>query len=78
MQRMTRTDPSDKQLKVLEFIKYFIYNNGYSPSMREIKEAMGWSCDSTAYDAVNGLAKLGYIRRERHKARSITLTGKEH
>lgn len=73
MKRMTESNASEDQLRALEFIKDFIFSNGYSPSMHEIAVAMNWKSDSTAYDAVNGLVKHGYVRKEKFKPRTITV-----
>ncbi len=71
MQRMTKTDPSDTQIEVLKFIDKFMKKNGYS-----LSTVMGWAADSTAYDSLEGLVRLGYIRREKGKVRSIKLLRK--
>lgn len=76
MQRMTKTDPSDTQIEVLKFIDKFMKKNGYSPTLHEISTVMGWAADSTAYDSLEGLVRLGYIRREKGKVRSIKLLRK--
>lgn len=76
MQRMTKTDLSDTQIEVLKFIDTFMKKNGYSPTLHEISTAMGWAADSTAYNSLEKLVRLGYIRREKGKVRSIKLLRK--
>ncbi|WP_430095196.1 MarR family transcriptional regulator [Paenibacillus cisolokensis] len=54
-----------RQYEVLEFIKFFITQNGYSPTVREISEHMGYSSASTAFSIVERLAKKGHVRKNR-------------
>ncbi|WP_431785723.1 LexA repressor [Paenibacillus lactis] len=54
-----------RQYEVLEFIKSFIARNGYSPTVREISEHMGYSSASTAFSIVERLIKKGKIRKNR-------------
>ena len=54
------------------FIKEFIKNNNYSPSMREIANSTGRSID-TIFNHVYKLKDLGYIDFVEGKARTIRL-----
>lgn len=54
-----------RQYEVLEFIKAFISKNGYSPTVREIREHMGYNSASTAFCIVERLIKKGQIRKNR-------------
>jgi repressor LexA len=61
-----------KQLKVLNFIKTFIEENSYSPSIREIADNFSISAKG-AQDNVNALRRKGYIRSEYRKPRTIAV-----
>ncbi|EHB50097.1 MarR family transcriptional regulator [Paenibacillus lactis] len=54
-----------RQYEVLEFIKAFISKYGYSPTVREISEHMGYSSASTAFSIVEALVKKGCVRKNR-------------
>lgn len=54
-----------RQYEVLEFIKGFISKNGYSPTVKEISEHMGYSSASTAFSIVERLIKKGHIKKSR-------------
>uniref|UniRef100_UPI00403ED900 LexA family protein n=1 Tax=Paenibacillus sp. FSL W8-0194 TaxID=2921711 RepID=UPI00403ED900 len=62
---MNNKPPTRRQNEVLEFIKEFISKNGYSPTVREISEHMGYSSASTAFSIVERLIKNGQIRKNR-------------
>jgi len=77
MRRATRTpkEPlplTPKQIRVLTFIRNFINARGYSPTMQEIADTLGVS-KVTAFDHVEELIAKGYLKRSRHKARSLRL-----
>lgn len=62
---------SDKQLKILDFIKSELSAKGYPPSVREICEAVGLRSTSTVHGHLEKLEKSGYIRRDSTKPRAI-------
>lgn len=61
-----------KQLRVLMFIRDFLHANGYAPTMQELADEFGIS-KVTAFEHVSNLQRKGYVRRLRHKARSLRL-----
>jgi len=61
-----------KQLRVLKFIRDFIRTRGYSPTMQELGDHFKVS-KVTVFEHVVALQKKGYLRRTRHKARSLRL-----
>ena len=65
---------SERQRKILEFIKSFSLENGYPPTIREIGEAVGISSTSVVNYNLNALQKEGYIIRDRTVSRGIRLT----
>ena len=56
MSKLTKTDE-----KVLCFIKNFMLENGYTPSIREICKGMGYASSGSAYEHFERLKELGYI-----------------
>jgi len=64
---------SNKQLKILEFIKDELHNKGYPPSVREICQAVGLKSTSTVHGHLEKLEKYGYIRRDHTKPRAIEI-----
>ena len=70
-------DITEKQRKVLEYIKNEIRTNGYPPSVREICAGIGVSSTSTVQGYLDRLEKFGYIRRENTKNRTIKIVETE-
>ena len=63
-----------RQREVFDFIEKFIAEVGYSPTIREIGKACGFS-EKAAFDHMNALVRKGMIeRREDYVPRSIKLT----
>jgi repressor LexA len=65
---------SPRQRRVLEFIRRFIGEHGYPPTIREICEACEISSTSVANYNLRRLAEAGYIRRSDRLSRAIELT----
>ncbi len=64
---------SDKQKKILEFLKEEIKAKGYPPSVREICDAVGLKSTSTVHGYLERLEKKGFIRRDPTKPRAIEI-----
>jgi len=64
---------SERQRRILEFIKSFSLDNGYPPTIREIGEATDISSTSVVNYNLNALQKEGYIIRDRTVSRGIRL-----
>ncbi len=64
-----------KQQKILNFITQFTAGQGYPPSVREIGDAMGLKSPSTVHAHIKRLREMGYIEKDDHKTRAITVTG---
>jgi len=60
-----------KQKEVLDFIKNFTDEQGYSPSLEEVAEHFGLASPSTAHYYVEKLRTDGYLSKEAHNARTI-------
>ncbi len=62
---------SEKQQKLLEYLKKCILERGYPPTVREICEEMSLKSTSSAFNHLEKLEAAGYIRRDPAKSRSI-------
>lgn len=61
-----------KQLRVLTFIRDYSNARGYAPTMQELADEFGVS-KVTVFEHIAALQKKGYLKRARHKARSLQL-----
>ncbi len=64
---------SERQSKILSFLKTFTLDNGYPPTIREIGEAVGISSTSVVNYNLDALQRLGFIYRDRTVSRGIRL-----
>jgi repressor LexA len=64
---------SSRQQQVLDFLRRFIRENGYPPSVREIGEAVGLSSPSSVHSHLQILENKGRIRRDASSARAIAV-----
>ena len=67
----TRLTP--KQLRILTLIRDYQRKHGYSPTMQELADALSVT-KVTVFEHVTGLEKKGFLRRSKHRARSLELT----
>jgi len=70
---------SGKQQRILDFIRTFIDDHDYPPSIRQIQEACDISSTSVVDYNLRALEKSGHIRRDREVSRAIEVlhgTGK--
>ena len=67
MEKLTK-----KQTNILNFIKDFIFKNGYPPTIREVADQFKIYVRA-AQDHLKALERKGYIVREKGKTRSICL-----
>jgi repressor LexA len=66
-------DLNKRQQQVLDYIKKFVREKGYPPSVREIGKAIGLSSSSTVHNHLTQLEKKGYIRKDPTKPRAIEI-----
>ncbi len=64
---------SQKQSEILEYMKNEIINRGFTPSVREICEAVHLKSTSSVHSHLETLEKNGYIRRDPTKPRAIEI-----
>jgi repressor LexA len=62
---------TQREQSTLDYIIDTIINKGYSPSVRDIKSAIGFKSTSTVYNCLRKLENEGYIQKEDGKSRTI-------
>ncbi|HWC31192.1 MAG TPA: transcriptional repressor LexA [Dehalococcoidia bacterium] len=67
---------SAKQNSILRFIRDFIREHDYPPSIRDIQDGCGISSTSVVDYNLKALERLGHIRRDREVSRAIELVGR--
>ena len=73
---MARGKLSDRQRKILDFIRMFGLQSGYPPSIREIGKAVGISSTSVVNYNLNRLVEQGHLDRDQNVSRGLRLTEK--
>jgi repressor LexA len=68
-----RTELTEKQRQILEFIVERVSEQGLPPTLREIAEKFGLQSVRSAQTHLDALAKKGFIRRLAGKSRGIEL-----
>jgi len=66
---------SVKQKRIADFIRQFLVNRGYPPSVRDIQAGCGISSTSVVAYNLDILEKAGHIRRHPEVSRGIELIG---
>ncbi len=64
---------TDRQTRILDYIRYVTRVRNYPPSVREIGEAVGLSSSSTVHNHLNQLERRGLIKRDPSKSRTVQL-----
>ena len=64
---------TERQIKILDYIRYVTKVRNYPPSVREIGEAVGLSSSSTVHNHLNQLERRGLIKRDPSKSRTVQL-----
>ena len=64
-----------RQSEILQYIKDFLVDKGYPPSVREIGTAVGLKSSSTVHRYLAMLEENGAIRRDATKPRAIDIMG---
>ena len=68
---MPRT--SNKQAEILNYLRSFLSENGYAPSVREICAAVGLRSTSSVHYHLSELRRRGLIEMENNKNRTVTV-----
>ncbi|MFC1687428.1 transcriptional repressor LexA [Patescibacteria group bacterium] len=64
--------PKQKQ-KILAFLKDYIKDNGYAPTLTEIAKKFNLSSLATVHEHIQFLEKRGFIKRDASAARGISI-----
>lgn len=67
----------ERHKQILEFVKKFIEDNGYSPTIREISKGIGLKSTSNTFWHVQKMKELGLLQGPETTPRSITVPGME-
>jgi repressor LexA len=67
---------SSKQQAILRFIRDFIHEKDYPPSIRDIQDGCGISSTSVVDYNLKALERSGHIKRDREVSRAIELVGR--
>lgn len=68
---------NEKQMQIYKFIKSYINEKSYPPSVREICAAVGLSSTSTVHGHLERLERKGLIKRDPTKPRTIEVVEKD-
>lgn len=68
---------TEKQQKILDYIKEEILEKGYPPTVREICDRVGLSSPSSVHSHLSSLEANGYIKRDPSKPRAIEIVDDE-
>ncbi len=72
-----KTELSKTQKKVLDFLKNFVQERGYPPSLREIAFQFGLKGPRAPHKTLTILEKKGYIRRAPGGSRTVEILNRE-
>jgi repressor LexA len=65
---------TDRQRAILDYLRGFVDEHGYPPTVREIGEAVGLRSPSTVHAHLAQLERAGHLRRDPTKPRALELT----
>jgi len=68
-------DMTPRERSVFDYIKNSLNDNGYAPSVRDIRDALGFKSTSTVHMYLTRLADRGLITRDGGKSRAIHMDG---
>ena len=63
----------EKLIKVMDYIKKFTEENGYTPSVREIGKECGIKSTATVHSYIAKLQTKGYLNKTDNKKRAVTI-----
>ncbi len=68
---MVELNLTKRQQEIFEFVKRYVGDHGYPPTVRDIGKAIGLTSSSTVHAHLANLEKLGLLRRDPTKPRAI-------
>ena len=60
-----------RQKQILDYLRGFIDEHGYAPSLDEIRAAFNYTSLATVHEHLSNLQRKGYIRRSYRESRSV-------
>ena len=63
----------EKLIKVMDYIRKFSEENGYTPSVREIGKECGIKSTATVHSYIEKLQNRGYLNKTDNKKRAVTI-----
>ena len=63
----------EKLVKVMDYIRKFSEENGYTPSIREICKECGIKSTATAHSYIEKLQNKGYLNKKENKIRAVAI-----
>lgn len=63
----------EKLIKVMDYIRKFTEENGYTPSVREIGKECGIKSTATVHSYIEKLQIKGYLNKTENKKRAVTI-----
>lgn len=75
---MKNTQATDKQQRVLDYVREQIKKDGYAPSVRDICKALDLKSTSTVHGYLARLEKKGLIQKAALKPRTLRIVGEEN
>jgi repressor LexA len=74
---MVQRGLTKRQQEIFDFVRRYVGDHGYPPTVRDIGKAIGLTSSSTVHAHLANLEKLGVLRRDPTKPRAIeVLVGK--
>lgn len=67
-------DLKEKELEIYLYLKRYIENNGYPPTVREICNGLNIKSTSTVHNNLERLEFKGYIKKSASKSRTLEIT----
>ena len=68
---------SEREQRILNYMKSYIREWGYPPTVRDICAALDINSTSTVHKAISGLEQKGYIHKQAGKRRAMDVVGTE-
>ena len=63
-----------RQREIYDYIRRFVGENGYAPSLEEIGAHFGLSSVATVHEHLSNLEAKGALRRDPHRSRALEIT----
>src|SRR3954463_14209115 len=69
--RMVELNLTKRQQEIFDFVKRYVGEHGYPPTVRDIGKAIGLTSSSTVHAHLANLEKIGLLRRDPTKPRAM-------